>query len=139
MGDPHRTAVKAAVLGSGLVLALSALAGPVRGEMISAPPATAATPAPAAAPAMTPIAPPVVGPPAPAPLPLPAAPRPGGSKRAKAPRWPTVTLFQVNRHETLRYRIADDQGRPVRGLQKRMNRFLRCHLTNQQHAMNPRL
>src|SRR5881394_407913 len=99
MGDHHRTAVKAAVLGSGLVFALSALPGLARGEMISAPPVVAA--------------------PAPAPLPLPAASRPGGSKRAKAPRWPTVTLFQVNRHETLRYRIADDQGRPVRGLQKR--------------------
>ena len=80
MGDHHRTAVKAAVLGSGLVFALSALPGLARGEMISAPPATAATPAPAAAPAMTPIAPPVVGPPAPAPLPLPAAPRPGSGE-----------------------------------------------------------
>ena len=60
-------------------------------------------------------------------------------KRAKAPRWPTVVLFHVNRRETLRFRIADDKGRPIKGMQKRMNTFLRCHLTNQQHAMNPRL
>ena len=31
------------------------------------------------------------------------------------------------------------RGRPVRGTQKRVDRFLRCHYTNTQHAMNPRL
>jgi hypothetical protein len=31
------------------------------------------------------------------------------------------------------------QGRPPKGFQKRFDRFLRCHYTNKQHAMNPRL
>jgi len=92
----------------------------------------------APAPAMTPVDPPVMGPPAPALLPVTTPAKPG-KRGSKASRWPTVVLFQVNRHEALRFRIADDQGRPIRGLQKRMNHFLRCHLTNQQHAMHPRL
>jgi hypothetical protein len=45
----------------------------------------------------------------------------------------------VNRRETLRFRLADDQGRPVRGVQARMNRFLRCHQTNKQASINARL
>jgi len=36
-------------------------------------------------------------------------------------------------------RLRDEHGRPVRGQQKRVDRFLRCHYTNVQHAMNPRL
>jgi uncharacterized protein YcbK (DUF882 family) len=122
------------------VLFATALGGAARAEMVPAP--APATPTPIQQ-EMTPVAPPVMGPPAPAPLPVAPANTAKASKTGKrapkAPRWPTVVLFQVNRRETLRYRVADDQGRPIRGLQKRMNRFLRCHLTNQQHAMNPRL
>jgi hypothetical protein len=36
-------------------------------------------------------------------------------------------------------RLRDDKGRPLRGVQKRFDRFLRCHHTNVQHPMNPRL
>jgi uncharacterized protein YcbK (DUF882 family) len=52
---------------------------------------------------------------------------------------PPVILYHVNHRETLRLRLADGSGKPVRGLQGQMNRFLRCHYTNKQHAMNPRL
>ena len=50
-----------------------------------------------------------------------------------------VILFHINHRETLRLRIADDRGRPLRGLQQQVNRFLRCHYTKRQHAINPRL
>jgi uncharacterized protein YcbK (DUF882 family) len=58
---------------------------------------------------------------------------------AKRPKNTTVVLYHVNRKETLTLRLKDAQGRPVKGLQKRFDRFLRCHYTNTQHAMNPRL
>ncbi len=61
------------------------------------------------------------------------------AKRTKAPRWPTIELFHVNRRETFRLCIADSKGRPVRGLQRRVDQFLRCHYTNTRHRMNPRL
>jgi uncharacterized protein YcbK (DUF882 family) len=67
--------------------------------------------------------------------------RPGAA--GKRPRTtgstPPVILYHVNHRETLRLRLADGSGKPVRGLQGQMNRFLRCHYTNKQHAMNPRL
>jgi uncharacterized protein YcbK (DUF882 family) len=50
-----------------------------------------------------------------------------------------VVLYHVNRRETLRLRLADDKGRPVRGMQRQVDQFLRCHHTNRRHAMNPRL
>jgi uncharacterized protein YcbK (DUF882 family) len=50
-----------------------------------------------------------------------------------------VELYHVNRRETMLLRMRDEHGRPVRGQQKRVDRFLRCHYTNVQHAMNPRL
>jgi uncharacterized protein YcbK (DUF882 family) len=50
-----------------------------------------------------------------------------------------VVLFHINRKETLNLRVADERGRPVRGVQKRLDRFLRCHHTNKQYAINPRL
>jgi uncharacterized protein YcbK (DUF882 family) len=63
--------------------------------------------------------------------------RPGhGAGRGNAT---PVILYHVNHRETLRLRLSDEHGKPVRGLQGQMNRFLRCHYTNQQHAMNPRL
>ncbi len=39
----------------------------------------------------------------------------------------------------MQLRLRDGSGRPVRGQQKRFDRFLRCHYTNVQHPMNPRL
>ncbi len=59
--------------------------------------------------------------------------------RVKKARWPPVELFHVNSKETCHLRIADDRGRPVRGVQKRMDQFLRCHHTNTKFRMNPRL
>jgi uncharacterized protein YcbK (DUF882 family) len=64
-------------------------------------------------------------------------PRPGRARRA-APNAP-VELFHVNHKESMQLRLRDDHGRPVRGQQKRFDHFLRCHYTNVQHAMNPRL
>ena len=50
-----------------------------------------------------------------------------------------VELVAVNGNETLALRLRDEKGRPLRGVQKRFDHFLRCHHTNTQHAMNPRL
>jgi uncharacterized protein YcbK (DUF882 family) len=50
-----------------------------------------------------------------------------------------VELYAINGKETLFLRLRDDKGRPLRGVQKRFDHFLRCHNTNVQHAMNPRL
>jgi uncharacterized protein YcbK (DUF882 family) len=62
------------------------------------------------------------------------------SKAAPAPnRNASVELFAVNSKETLQLRLRDDKGRPLRGVQKRFDYFLRCHHTRKQHAMNPRL
>jgi uncharacterized protein YcbK (DUF882 family) len=65
--------------------------------------------------------------------------------RAKQPR-PTsvsrfapVELFHINRRETMRLRLYDARGRAVPGVQKRIERFLRCHHTNKQHRIDPRL
>lgn len=71
-----------------------------------------------------------------------SAPKRTASKVARAkkqPRYAPVELFHVNRRETLKLQIADNRGRPVRGAQKRVERFLRCHYTNKQFRMNPRL
>jgi uncharacterized protein YcbK (DUF882 family) len=64
-----------------------------------------------------------------------------GARPAKAPPRgsPAVMLYHVNRKETLRLRLTDDKGRPVRGMQRQVDQFLRCHHTNRRHAMNPRL
>jgi uncharacterized protein YcbK (DUF882 family) len=62
-----------------------------------------------------------------------------GAKKGKVPKTTTVVLFHLNRKETMTLRLRDAQGKPVKGVQKRMNRFLRCHYTNKQHAMSPRL
>jgi len=63
----------------------------------------------------------------------------GGKKAIKKPRTTTVVLFHVNRRDTFTLRQRDLQGRLPKGYQRRFDRFLRCHYTNQQHAMNPRL
>ncbi len=52
---------------------------------------------------------------------------------------PPVDLFAVNLHESMQIRLRDSNGRPVRGQQRRFDRFLRCHYTNVVHPMNPRL
>jgi uncharacterized protein YcbK (DUF882 family) len=63
-----------------------------------------------------------------------------GAPRAKAvPRTGPVELYSVNTHESLMLRLRDDRGRPLKGVQKRFDHFLRCHHTNIQHAMSPRL
>ena len=59
--------------------------------------------------------------------------------RPSRPRSTTVELYHVNRHELMQLCLRDEQGRSVRGVQKRFDRFVRCHHTNLQHAMNPRL
>jgi len=59
--------------------------------------------------------------------------------RPPRPRSTVVELYNVNRHEMLQLKLRDERGRAVRGPQKRFDRFLRCHYTNQQHTMNPRL
>src|SRR5215510_7253998 len=70
------------------------------------------------------------------PLQAASAPRKAGTTR---PKNPPVQLEHVNRHEALALRLRDGDGKPVKEMQKRFDRFLRCHHTNQQHAMSPRL
>jgi uncharacterized protein YcbK (DUF882 family) len=59
--------------------------------------------------------------------------------KSKGPKNPPVTLFSVNHKETFALRLRDAQGKPIKGNQKRFDRFLRCHHTEAKHAMNPRL
>ena len=60
--------------------------------------------------------------------------------KAKAlPRNAPVEMIAVNGKEKLALRLRDDKGRPLRGVQKRFDHFLRCHHTNVAHPMNPRL
>ncbi|HEY2728384.1 MAG TPA: DUF882 domain-containing protein [Polyangia bacterium] len=66
-------------------------------------------------------------------------PQRGQKKGPKKPRTTTVVLFHLNHRDTFTLRQRDMQGRPPKGFQKRFDRFLRCHYTNKQHAMNPRL
>jgi uncharacterized protein YcbK (DUF882 family) len=65
----------------------------------------------------------------------------GPATAKKTKRNGPVELYQVNRRETIQLRLRDERGRPVamKGQQKRVDRFMRCHYTNVQHAMNPRL
>jgi uncharacterized protein YcbK (DUF882 family) len=66
--------------------------------------------------------------------------RPLSTPAAKRkPRYPAVVLFHVNRRETLKLRLHDDNGRPVSGLHRKLVQFFRCHHTNKRHAINPRL
>jgi uncharacterized protein YcbK (DUF882 family) len=71
--------------------------------------------------------------------PAPAKSAAKAKAKAKVKKPTSVVLYHLNRKETMTLRLRDTQGRPVKGLQKRMDRFLRCHYTNKQHAMNPRL
>jgi len=50
-----------------------------------------------------------------------------------------VELYAVNRREAMALRFRDTKGRPVKGMQRRFDHFLRCHYTNVEHKMDPRL
>jgi uncharacterized protein YcbK (DUF882 family) len=63
----------------------------------------------------------------------------GKSGNKKAVKNGPVVLYHVNRRDTMTLRLRDSQGRPVKGLPRRFERFLRCHHTNTQHPMNMRL
>jgi len=60
-------------------------------------------------------------------------------KKAKAPKNPPVVLYTVNHKETFSLRLRDGQNKPIKGNQRRFDRFLRCHHTEAKHSMNPRL
>jgi len=68
-----------------------------------------------------------------------ASPAAGARSSTARPKNAPVLLEHVNRHEEMSLRLRDGEGRPVKGMQKRFDRFLRCHHTNAQHAMSPRL
>jgi uncharacterized protein YcbK (DUF882 family) len=64
----------------------------------------------------------------------------GNKKNAKkVPKNAPVVLYQINRRETMALRLRDGKGRPVKGVQRRFDHFLRCHYTNVEHKMDPRL
>jgi uncharacterized protein YcbK (DUF882 family) len=81
----------------------------------------------------------------------PAAPQPSTSasksaaktaqakKPKKVSRYAPVELFQINTKETLMLRFQDDRGRPIKGWQKRFDKFMRCHLTGAVFKMDTRL
>lgn len=69
----------------------------------------------------------------------PAARPVANAKKVKTPRNPVIELFHVNTKESFKLRFADDRGRPIPGWQKRFQRFMRCHYTNTQHRIDPRL
>ena len=60
-------------------------------------------------------------------------------KTKKVPKNAPVVLYQINRRETMALRLRDGKGRPVKGMQRRFDHFLRCHYTNVEHKMDPRL
>ena len=60
------------------------------------------------------------------------------SKRRVSKNAP-VELYAVNRREAMALRLRDTKGRPVKGMQRRFDHFLRCHYTNVEHKMDPRL
>jgi uncharacterized protein YcbK (DUF882 family) len=70
-------------------------------------------------------------------------PRPAHAGKAaakkKVPKNAPVVLYAVNRRETFALRLRDTKGRPVKGMQRRFDHFLRCHYTNVEHKMDPRL
>ena len=94
-------------------------------------PATAATSKPATA---------ATSKPATAATSKPATSKPVNKKAGKkAAKNAPVVLYAINRKETMSLRLRDGEGRPVKGLQRRFDRFLRCHHTNTQHPINMRL
>ncbi|HTB58961.1 MAG TPA: DUF882 domain-containing protein [Polyangia bacterium] len=65
--------------------------------------------------------------------------RRNGKNGKKVPKNAPVVLYQINRRETMALRLRDGKGRPVKGMQRRFDHFLRCHYTNVEHKMDPRL
>ena len=64
----------------------------------------------------------------------------GAVKRTKKlSRYAAVELYQINTKETLMLRFQDDRGRPIKGWQKRFDKFMRCHQTGAVHKMDTRL
>jgi uncharacterized protein YcbK (DUF882 family) len=57
----------------------------------------------------------------------------------KLPRNAAIELYEINTKETLKLRFYDDRGKPIKGWQKRFDRFMRCHLTKAVFKMSPRL
>ena len=68
-----------------------------------------------------------------------AATRATKKNAKKVPKNAPVVLYQINRRETMALRLRDGKGRPVKGMQRRFDHFLRCHYTNVEHKMDPRL
>jgi uncharacterized protein YcbK (DUF882 family) len=70
----------------------------------------------------------------------PVAAKPTLKKGAKrVPKNAPVQLYAVNRRDTMALKLRDGKGRPVKGMQRRFDHFLRCHYTNVEHKMDPRL
>ena len=136
-------------MGLSLAARLIVLSALVLGPTAFALPSTPAAPVASrpTAPQPLPAPPPAIKPAAGKPLAAkPGTAKPGtakpGSKKLKGPKKPrttTVLLYHLNRRDTFVLRQRDMQGRPPKGFQKRFDRFLRCHYTNKQHAMHPRL
>lgn len=62
-----------------------------------------------------------------------------GKLPKKLSRFAPVELYQINTKETLMLRFQDDRGRPIKGWQKRFDKFMRCHQTGTVHRMDLRL
>ena len=60
-------------------------------------------------------------------------------KQRKLARYAAVELFQINTKETLMLRFQDDRGKPIKGWQKRFDKFMRCHQTGTVFKMDTRL
>jgi uncharacterized protein YcbK (DUF882 family) len=65
--------------------------------------------------------------------------KPSGKAAKKLSRYAAVELYQINTKETLKLRFQDDKGRPIKGWQKRFDKFMRCHQTGAVHKMDTRL
>jgi uncharacterized protein YcbK (DUF882 family) len=65
--------------------------------------------------------------------------RRAGKKLKKISRYGAVELVQINTKETLLLRFQDDRGRPIKGWQKRFDKFMRCHQTGAVFKMDTRL
>lgn len=61
------------------------------------------------------------------------------AQAARAPRFPAVTLREVNLKEALSWRPFDDRGRPRVAAGKELERFLRDTHTGRRHLVDPRL
>jgi uncharacterized protein YcbK (DUF882 family) len=103
------------------------IAGPAADGVPPALKAPAPAPKAAAKPAVKPAAKPAV------------KPARATAKKRTPPKPKVVELFQVNTKESLRLRFVDDRGRRIPGLQRRADRFFRCHHTGRVSRMNPRL